>query len=78
VVVAIIDSGIDYHHPDLVPNLFHDSSACNGASDGTNGCYGISTASYTSDVFDDLGHGTHVAGTIGASGDNGLGVVGIN
>jgi subtilisin family serine protease len=78
VVVAIIDSGIDYHHPDLVPNLFHDSSACNGASDGTNGCFGISTASYTSDVFDDLGHGTHVAGTIGASGDNGLGVVGIN
>jgi hypothetical protein len=78
IVVATIDSGIDYSHPDLIPNLFHDTSVCNGVNDGSNGCYGISTVYYTSDVADDLGHGTHVSGTIGASGNNTLGVVGIN
>jgi subtilisin family serine protease len=77
-VVAILDSGIDYKHPDLIPNLFHDTSVCNGVNDGSNGCYGISAVSYTSDVFDDVGHGTHVSGTIGAAGNNSLGVVGIN
>jgi subtilisin family serine protease len=78
VVVATIDSGIDYTHPDLIPNLFHDTTVCNGVNDGTNGCYGISTVSYTSSPFDDNGHGTHVSGIIGASGNNGIGIVGIN
>ena len=78
VVVATIDSGIDYTHPDLIPNLFHDTAVCNGVNDGTNGCYGISTVYYTASPFDDNGHGTHVSGIIGASGNNGLGVVGIN
>jgi subtilisin family serine protease len=78
VVIATIDTGIDYTHPDLIPNLFHDTSVCNGIDDGTNGCYGISTVSYTSSPFDDNGHGTHVSGIIGAAGNNNLGVVGIN
>jgi subtilisin family serine protease len=78
VVVATIDTGIDYTHPDLIPNLFHDTAVCNGVNDGTNGCYGISTVHYTASPLDDNGHGTHVSGTIGASGNNGLGVVGIN
>ncbi|HWO29326.1 MAG TPA: S8 family peptidase, partial [Candidatus Acidoferrum sp.] len=78
VVIATIDTGIDYTHPDLIPNLFHDTSVCNGIDDGTNGCYGISTVYYTSSPFDDNGHGTHVSGIIGAAGNNNLGVVGIN
>jgi subtilisin family serine protease len=78
VVVATIDTGIDFTHPDLIPNLFHDTAACNGVNDATNGCYGKSTVPYTASPFDDNGHGTHVSGTIGASGNNGLGVVGIN
>ncbi len=78
VVIATIDTGIDYTHPDLIPNLFHNTSVCNGIDDGTNGCYGISTVSYTSSPFDDNGHGTHVSGIIGAAGNNNLGVVGIN
>lgn len=78
VVIATIDTGIDYTHPDLIPNLFHDTSVCNGTDDGTNGCYGISTVYYTSSTFDDNGHGTHVSGIIGAAGNNNLGVAGIN
>ena len=78
VVIATIDTGIDYTHPDLIPNLFHDSTVCNGVDDGSNGCYGISTVYYTSDVFDDNGHGTHVSGIEGAAGNNNLGIVGIN
>jgi hypothetical protein len=78
VIVATIDTGIDYTHPDIVPNLFHNTDVCNGIDDGTNGCYGISTIYYTSDVFDDNGHGTHVSGIEGAAGNNSLGVVGIN
>ena len=78
VIVATIDTGVDYTHPDIIPNLFHNTAVCNGLDDGTNGCYGISTASYTSDVLDDNGHGTHVSGIEGAAGNNNLGVVGIN
>jgi subtilisin family serine protease len=78
VIVATIDTGIDYTHPDIIPNLFHNTAVCSGVDDGTNGCYGISTVYYTSDVLDDNGHGTHVSGIEGAAGNNSLGVVGIN
>src|SRR5271166_162904 len=78
VIIAALDTGIDYTHADIIPNLFHNTAVCNGVNDGTNGCYGISTISYTADVFDDNGHGTHVSGIEGAAGNNGLGVVGIN
>jgi subtilisin family serine protease len=70
VIVATIDTGVDYTHPDIIPNLFHNPAVCNGVDDGTNGCYGISTIYYTSDVFDDNGHGTHVSGIEGAAGNN--------
>jgi subtilisin family serine protease len=78
VIVATLDTGIDYTHPDLIPNLFHNTAVCNGVNDNTNGCYGISAVQYTSSTFDDNGHGTHVAGIIGAAGNNNIGVVGIN
>lgn len=72
VVVAVIDTGVDYNHPDLKDNMWKDPAT---------GYYGkncITGASNPNDPMDDNGHGTHVAGTIGAVGNNGVGVVGVN
>ena len=84
VIVAIIDSGVDYNHSDLAPNMFRNTADCNGngIDDDGNGyiddCYGIDTQNDDSNPLDDNNHGSHVAGTIGAAGNNGLRVVGIN
>lgn len=84
VYIGVIDTGVDYNHPDLSSNIYSSASDCNlnGVDDDEDGyvddCHGIDTLNHDSDPMDDHNHGSHVAGIIGATGDNGVGVVGVN
>ena len=82
VVVAVLDSGVDYTHEDLAPNMwtrpanlapYHDNEL--GTIDDTNGFNAIDNSS---DPMDENGHGTHCAGIIGAEGSNDIGISGVN
>src|SRR6185369_11428022 len=81
VVVAVLDTGVDYNHEDLTENMwrrpekmepYHDTEL--GTIDDEFGYNAIDG----SDPMDDNGHGTHCAGIIGAEGENNLGIAGVN
>ncbi|HEX7332718.1 MAG TPA: S8 family peptidase [Pyrinomonadaceae bacterium] len=81
-VVAVLDTGVDYTHEDLMENMwvrpatlepYHDNEL--GTIDDLNGFNAIDSAA---DPMDDNGHGTHCAGIIGAEGENNLGIAGVN
>jgi len=84
IVVAVIDTGIDYTHTDLRDNLWvnEGETADNDIDDDGNGyiddIYGYDILNKDNDPWDDSGHGTHVSGIIGASGDDGIGITGVN
>jgi len=83
-VIADIDTGVNYNHPDLAANSWINPGeiAGNGIDDDGNGYIddtrGWDFVNNDNDPIDDNGHGSHTAGTFGAVGNNGVGVTGVN
>lgn len=87
VIVAVIDTGVNYNHPDLKDNMWTNAAELNGEAgvdddgngiiDDIHGASFVTAAKPTGDPLDDHGHGSHCSGTIGATGDDGKGIVGV-
>ncbi len=93
VIVGVIDTGVDYNHPDIAPNIWVNpgetgldaqgrDKRSNKVDDDGNGYvddfHGWDFVNKDNDPMDDMGHGTHTSGIIGAAGNNATGVAGIN
>jgi subtilisin family serine protease/subtilisin-like proprotein convertase family protein len=84
IVVAVIDTGVDYTHPDLAANIWTNPGeiAGNGLDDDGNGViddvHGFNAITGGGDPMDDNNHGTHCSGTLGGHGNNATGVAGVN
>lgn len=82
VVVAVIDTGVDYTHTDLASNIWVRPASLAPYADRQIGTiqdfHGYNAVENNADPMDDSGHGTHCAGIIGAEGENNLGIAGVN
>ncbi len=84
IIVAVIDTGVDYNNPDLKDNIYTNMQELNGqpgVDDDGNGyvddIHGYDFAKTDADPMDVFGHGSHCSGTIGASANNNTGIVGV-
>jgi thermitase len=68
IVVAVVDTGVDYNHPDISMNIWKDA----------NGNIGYNFSEDTNDPMDYHSHGTHVSGTIASTGNNSKGIIGVS
>src|SRR5436190_119192 len=81
--VAVLDTGIQYNHPDVSANVWHNANEIkgNGKDDDKNGWvddyYGVNLVNGRGSGVDDEGHGTHVSGIVAGRGNNNTGISGV-